>query len=196
MDPSLPLIDIGCGNGRQTRFLAQHFRRVIGVDVSPAAIELACRECTAQANAEFRVFNATHVEEARALHDELGDVNIYMRGVLHAIQPADRPKVVASLAILLGARGTLYQIELSTAALTYFRQLPGDSPSGLPRLLHSVVRYGIQPVGFNLKDRRVCYPDADWSVLASGENVTINTVRLSHGAEGHVPANYLLLRQR
>ena len=35
LDPSLPLLDFGCGNGRQTRFLATQFDRVIGTDVSP-----------------------------------------------------------------------------------------------------------------------------------------------------------------
>src|ERR1043166_1649148 len=40
-DPQLPLIDLGCGNGRQTRFLADHFFKVIGIEISPAAVEIA-----------------------------------------------------------------------------------------------------------------------------------------------------------
>ena len=41
---ALPLLDIGCGNGRQTRFFAQHFSKVIGIDVSEAAVALARRK--------------------------------------------------------------------------------------------------------------------------------------------------------
>src|SRR6202047_5477164 len=39
MDPDLPLVDVGWGHGRQTRYLAGHFRRVIGLEASPAAVE-------------------------------------------------------------------------------------------------------------------------------------------------------------
>jgi SAM-dependent methyltransferase len=40
-DPDLPVLDLGCGDGRQTRFLAQHFKTVIRVDISPSAIRHA-----------------------------------------------------------------------------------------------------------------------------------------------------------
>lgn len=36
--------------------------------------------------------------------------------------------------------------------------------------------------------------DGDWQVLAASEEVTITTVPLGHGEEGHVPAHYLILR--
>ena len=39
-DPQLPLLDLGCGNGTQTRFLADHFPKVIGTEISPAAVEV------------------------------------------------------------------------------------------------------------------------------------------------------------
>ena len=34
----LPVVDFGCGDGRQTRVLGRHFATVLGVDISPAAI--------------------------------------------------------------------------------------------------------------------------------------------------------------
>ena len=37
-DARLPMIDPGCGNGTQTRFLADHFARVIGTEISPTAV--------------------------------------------------------------------------------------------------------------------------------------------------------------
>src|SRR5262245_14034131 len=117
MDPSLPLLDFGCGNGRQTRYLARHFRRVIGTDVSPSALDKARRETPPELNIEFRPLDALKPGEAQAFHDEIGDVNIYMRTVLHVIARKDRQTFAESLAILLGERGTLYQIELSLCAL-------------------------------------------------------------------------------
>ena len=194
MDVNLPIIDLGSGNGRQTRFLAQHFTRVIGIDASEEAIKLARQESKAYSNVEFRVLDATNPAAASALHAELGDVNIYMRGVLHVIQKPDRNKFAAAVKSLLGQKGTLYQIELNHQALTYFRTLPGDSPSGLPMLLHKVVEHGIQPIGFKLDDIKKVYPENDWTIIRQGEDVTINTIPLSHGQEGHVPANYLVLR--
>lgn len=196
MAPALPLIDIGCGNGGQTRFLAQQGGRVIGADVSSAAVSLASAESRGFGNIGFRVLDVTQPDQAKALHDEIGDANIYIRGVMHAIQKPDRPAAERSLAILLGESGTLYQIELRTDALTYFRQLPGDSPTGLPRLLHSVVRFGIRPIGFDLSDRASFFPDSRWHLLASGDDITINTVTLSHGKEGNVPASFVIVRPR
>jgi hypothetical protein len=114
--------------------------------------------------------------------------------VLHVIQRKDRRTFSESLAILLGQKGTLYQIELSLCALDYFRTLPGDSPSGLPRHVHNVIRTGATSVGFDPQDRPLVYPESRWQILSQGEDVTIKTVTLSHGAAGRVPANYLILR--
>jgi SAM-dependent methyltransferase len=197
MDPDLPLVDVGCGNGRQTRYLAGHFRRVIGLEISPAAVELARRETLGtpqEARISYRVWNGANPGEAEALLREVGDVNIYMRTVFHCVQSSDRPAFVANLATLLGERGTLYQIELSQGALETLRKLPGNSPSGLPRLVHNVVRNGIHPIGFSKRDRETYYPDQRWTILDQGDTVAIRTVRLAHGEEALVPANYLVMR--
>src|SRR6202049_3767790 len=199
MDPDLPLVDVGCGNGRQARYLAGHFRRVIGLEVSPAAVELARRETRGtpeEGRRSYRVWNAASPGEAEALHREVGDVNIYMRTVLHCVQSSDRPAFVANLATLLGERGTLYQIELSQGALETLRKLPGNSPSGLPHLVHNVVRNGIHPIGFSKRDRETYYPDEHWTILDQGATVAIRTVPLAHGEEALVPANYLVMRPR
>ena len=196
MDTSLPLLDFGCGNGRQSRYLAKHFDRVIATDVSPSAIAKAREETPAELKIEYRVLDALKPEQARAFHDELGDVNVYMRTVMHVVQKGDRPKFVETLSTLIGRRGTLYQIELSLCALDYFRTLPGNSPSGLPSHVHNVIRTGATSVGFDPQERFTLYPETRFQVLAGGDDVTINTVTLSHGEEGRVPANYLVVRNR
>jgi SAM-dependent methyltransferase len=199
MDPDLPLIDVGCGNGRQTRYLAGRFQRVIGLEVSPAAVELARRETLGtpeEPKISYRVWNGASPGEAEALHREVGDANIYMRTVFHCVQSSDRPSFVANLATLLGERGTIYQIELTQCALDTLRKLPGNSSSGLPHLVHNVVRNGIHPIGFSKRDRETYYPDERWIILDQGDAVRIKTVRLAHGAEALVPANYLVMRPR
>lgn len=194
-DPSLPLLDFGCGNGRQSRFLAQHFDRVIGTDVSATAVAKAVEETPKEMKIEYRVLDGLKPGDAKKFHDEFGDVNIYMRTVLHVIQREDRAKFAESLAVLLGEKGTLYQIELSLCALDYFRTLPGDSPSGLPQCVHNVIKTGATSVGFDPQDRPLVYPDSHWEVVAQGDD-HINTVRLGHGEAGRPPANYLVLRTR
>lgn len=196
VDDGLPLLDIGCGNGRQTRFLSRHFKKVVGVDVSAAAVELAKKETTRETNVEYRVLDATSASEAKALHDELGDFNIYMRGVFHCVQQKDRRAFVRSLEILLGEKGALYLIELRHGALSVLRKVQGDTPSGLPDLVHNVVRHGIRPIGFNPKDKELYYPESRWRVLAEGHEVAINTVLLDDGQEIRVPASYFFLRPK
>src|SRR3954463_14445117 len=49
-DLSLPLVDVGCGNGRHGRELAAHVPRVLGLDGSEAAIARAREESKEVAN--------------------------------------------------------------------------------------------------------------------------------------------------
>jgi 2-polyprenyl-3-methyl-5-hydroxy-6-metoxy-1,4-benzoquinol methylase len=195
MDRSLPIVDIGCGNGRQSRYLSKYFPKVIGVDVSAAAIELARRETTEETNVEFRVLNATKPDQAEAFHREFGDVNVYMRTVLHVIQKADRASFVKSLATLLGTKGTLYQIELASTALNYFRSLPDKGKMGLPSLIEKVVENGPIPVGFDVQERQVYYPDNLWDILEEKDHVTVSTIPIG-GQPGRVPANYTVMRPK
>lgn len=188
IDPELPLLDLGCGNGRQTRFLAQHFKKVIGVDISPSAVEMAKLETGPEYNIEYRVFDGVDTANAQSLHDQFGDLNIYMRGVLHMIRKSDRAKFVESLRILIGERGTLYQIELPSEAILYLRTLPQEVFERIPKITRRI--------GFNLDEKESYYPEDRWTVVDQGQNVTINTTILSNGEAGAVPANYLIVRRK
>ncbi len=196
MDKTLPILDLGCGNGRQSRYLAEYFDKVIGADVAPSAVELARQESKDQPNVLFRVLDATHPEHAEAFHAEFGDVNVYIRTVMHVIQKVDRPKFVQSLKTLLGETGVLYQIELSSQALNYFRSLPAKGKMDLPPLIERVVEHGVVPVGYEATERVGLFPDSEWELLNEGVGVTVKTIPIAQGKQGTVPANYLIARSR
>lgn len=196
MDTSVPILDLGCGNGRQSRFLAQHFDKVIGADIAPSAVELARKETAKESNVVYRVLDATHPEQAEAFHAEFGDVNVYIRTVMHVIQKVDRPKFVQSLKILLGERGVLYQIELSSKALNYFRSLPEKGKMDLPPLIERVVQHGVVPVGYEADERAELFPAEEWELLKEESDVTVKTIPIAEGQEGSIPANFLIMRHR
>ncbi|MCA9718684.1 MAG: class I SAM-dependent methyltransferase [Myxococcales bacterium] len=193
MDHTVPILDLGCGNGRISRFLAERFERVVGIDVSPSAIDFA--RAGAPGNASFRVANAIDPADARALHAEFGDMNIFMRGVLHVVQNADRAPFLRNLRLLLGQRGALYMIETDGRVLDYMLERPDDSPTGLPRPMHKVISHGILPHGFNDRDSARWFPRSEWNVLQSGET-EIHTIQLPDGSYGRLPAYFMLARPR
>ncbi|UKY53658.1 class I SAM-dependent methyltransferase [Streptomyces inhibens] len=142
-DAGLPLVDLGCGNGTQTRYLAGHYARTLGIDLSTAAIDRA-RSDDVRSVAVFRPVDATDEKAAAALHGELGDVNIYLRGVLHQCTPEDRARIVANSAALLGARGRLFAVEPAESSREILLSL-AQRPDGPPAKLPAVLSHGISP---------------------------------------------------
>lgn len=196
MDRSVPILDLGCGNGRQSRYLSKYFNKVIGVDVAPSAVELARQETTEETNVEYRVLDATRPDQAEELHAEFGDMNVYIRTVMHVIQKVDRPRFVESLRILLGDRGVLYQLELTSKSLGALRALPVKGKFGLPPLVERVVEHGAVPVGFDAHERGALFPEDRWELLKEDAQVPIRTIPMVHGKEAVLPGNYLILRPR
>lgn len=193
-DPALPLLDVGCGNGTQTRFLADRFPHVIGVDLSAAAVEHA-RRADPAGQAAYRLLDAAEKDEAQTLHAELGDANVYVRGVLHQCEPDDRQPLVDSLATLAGERGRVFLVELSEAAGAVLRGL-ATGPSGPPAKLAPVLRHGIAPG--EVADAAV--PDhlraAGLTVLASGELPLVTTEYTEDGTRIELPSVWLVAGRR
>ncbi|MFE4669785.1 class I SAM-dependent methyltransferase [Streptomyces sp. NPDC056716] len=188
VDPGLPLVDLGCGNGTQTRFLAERFPRVLGVDLSAAALEHA-RAADPAGQAGYRVLDAAEPTEARALHAELGDANVYMRGVLHQADPGDRQTLVDSIATLVGTRGRAFVVELAEAAGGVLKGL-AQSPSGPPAKLAPVFRHGIAPGEVADSAVPVYLGAAGLTVLASGELPLTTTEYGPGGARLELPSKW------
>jgi SAM-dependent methyltransferase len=191
-DLQLPLIDVGCGNGTQTRFFADHFAKVIGTEIAPAAVEVARTQHSAP-NLSYRLLDLLSPDDAQALHEEIGDAHVYVRAVLHQLSSADQPTAVQSIERLLGAKGTLYLLELSSAAETYFAGLIkqyGAPPPGLAR----VFQHGITPGKLN--DLGSLFPADRFTLLRTGESHIHTTNTLPTGEVAKVPAFYAILRRR
>ncbi|MER5939889.1 class I SAM-dependent methyltransferase [Streptomyces sp. NPDC001928] len=187
-DPGLPMVDLGCGNGTQTRFLADRFPRVIGAELSAAALDHA-RLADPAGQATYRLFDAVEKAEAQTLHAELGDANIYMRGVLHQAEPDDRQLMVNGIATLIGERGRVFLVELSESAKPILVGL-AQSPSGPPPKLAPIFRHGIAPG--EVADAAV--PEylraAGLTVIASGELPLITTEYAPDGTRIELPSKW------
>ncbi len=131
LESALTLLDVGCGNGRQSFALAEHFPRVMGVDLSAEAIRGA-RALYERDNLEFRVVDILDDDEVAHLHDELGDANVNVRGVLHQLRAEDLAAAVRMIATLVGWRGKAFVVELSPSAEGLFKSLASDPSGPLP----------------------------------------------------------------
>lgn len=120
LDPSLPVIDVGCGDGAQTAAIAQHFDRVLGVDVAPHALERA-RKHHSGPGIQYEQLDLLHPEQAAALHDRIGDAGLYVRTVLHAFTPDELKLAVTSLAHLAGETGGAFLYELGPTSGAFLR---------------------------------------------------------------------------
>lgn len=191
-DPRLPLIDLGCGNGTQTRFLANHFARVIGTEISPAAVRIAQTK-NAAPNASYRVLDVLCPDEAQALHEEIGDANVYMRAVLHQLSPADHATAIQSIGRLLGTKGTLYLIELSSAAEPFLARL--IQQCGPPPGLARVFQHQITPGMLQENNLEFLFPSDQFTLLGTGQSHIRTVHTLSTGEVVKVPAFFAILRQ-
>ncbi|MFF4820850.1 class I SAM-dependent methyltransferase [Kitasatospora sp. NPDC001309] len=188
-DPDLPVVDLGCGNGRQTRFLAEHFPRAVGVDLSGTAVELARRQ-DRSGRAEFAQLDATDPAAVRALHERLGDANVYVRGVIHQSEPADRRPVAEAVATLLGSRGRAFLVELAESAKEVLKGL-AQSPAGPPPKLRPVFAHGLAPAEVADAAFDGLLRSAGLAVLATGELPLCLTEFTPEGERIELPAWWL-----
>ncbi len=87
-------LDLGCGTGTNSIYLAQCGLAVVGVDFSPTAIELA-REKARKAGAviEFRIGDVTHLDFLREPFDFVLDI-----GCFHSLDATGRTRYARYLA--------------------------------------------------------------------------------------------------
>jgi SAM-dependent methyltransferase len=197
-DLTLPMVDLGCGSGRQARALAGLAARVIGIDASAAAIARARRDTTGMRKMEFRVADIAESTLGERLAAELGDANVHIRGVLYVLDDDQRRAVVETITALLGSRGMLYLCESNHTgdALDYLIA-QGARPTRLPAVVDRLVRSGVRaPRHFGPAELTEYFPPSAWQVLSRGSTVLYGVPVDSGGPLQRIPALFAMLRRQ
>ena len=98
------VLDAGCGTGEHTLLAAAHGADAVGVDESPAAIELARGKAAARGlQARFEVGDVLQLPGLDLIFDTVID-----SGVFHVFDDASRARYVTSLAAVLRPGGRCY----------------------------------------------------------------------------------------
>jgi SAM-dependent methyltransferase len=193
-DLTLPIVDLGCGSGRQASSLTALAPRVVGIDGSAAAIAHARRNPT---GVDFRVADIAEPGLGRRLAAELGDVNVHIRGVLHVLDDDQQCAVVDTIAALLGSRGMLYLCETNHTgdALDYL-VAQGARPTHLPSVVERLIRSGVRaPRHFGPAELTEVFPPPAWRVLAHGPTVLYGVPVEPGGPLQSIPALFAVLRR-
>jgi cyclopropane fatty-acyl-phospholipid synthase-like methyltransferase len=145
MDRRLPLLDLGCGVGHQSAYFASVYAKVIGVDVSKRAIQLAKSNYILE-NVEFREADLTVEGTADVLVKDFGHCNVYMRGVLHQIKSEDEEIFCNEVSSLIGEEGRMYFNEVSDGIREYLEE-NSSRFSKLPEKMRQVFLTKMPPKG-------------------------------------------------
>lgn len=195
-DPDLPIVDIGCGNGRFTRLLAPEFMRAVGVDVSPHAIERARAETGAVENVEFDVLDVAAPGAGAELRERFGEANVFVRGLFHVLDQQARSAVAENLRKLVGNRGRvlLAETDYRGSTLNYLHHL-GATLRRIPPPLENAVVWLPKPGHFGSAERRLVFPDHRWRLISDGAT-TIEAVPMrTNDAAERIPGYFAVLER-
>jgi arginase family enzyme/SAM-dependent methyltransferase len=99
-----PVLDVGCGTGEHTLMLAERGFEVVGIDISPAAIERARAKARIRGlDPQLVVGDALNLE---SLHRRFGSV--IDSGMFHTLDDAARTRYVQSLLAVVEPGGRLF----------------------------------------------------------------------------------------
>ncbi|MCX5062510.1 MULTISPECIES: class I SAM-dependent methyltransferase [unclassified Streptomyces] len=192
-DSGRTIVDLGCGNGTQTRCLATRFARAVGVDLSHAAIEHARRAGDGAAGAfEFQQLDLTDTAAVGALHARLGDSHVYMRAVIHQSEPHARAAVAAAVAGIIGGQGRAFVVELTAESREVLRRAAGG-PEGPPPKLRRVFEHGLKPADAEDAEIPQLLREAGLTILADGDTTLPQTEHTADGSRIDLPARWFVL---
>ena len=198
-DLRLPVVDIGCGNGRFTRALAGLFPHAVGVDLAAHAVTRAEEEAAGHARVEFRTGDMTLPAIGRTLSSALGPCNVFVRGVLHTLDVPGRKRLSANIRTLTRADGTVLAAETNYPGplLGYLESL-GAGARGLPRPLARAVSAGIpRPAPFGVDELDACFSPGIWDRVVVDDRAEITAVPMQRpGVPESIPALLAVLRPR
>jgi SAM-dependent methyltransferase len=105
------VLDVGCGSGENSIYLAEQGLEVLGIDRVPAAIEKARAKALARGSkATFQVADALQLGKQRKKFDTVLDC-----GLFHVLSDEDREAYAKSLATAVKSQGALHILCFSDA---------------------------------------------------------------------------------
>jgi hypothetical protein len=110
----------------------------------------------------------TAPDAARGLAGERG-ANVFIRGVLHVLNPGDQAALVENLRVLAGSRGTVFLAETNFQGnpVDYVSHL-GATTKGIPAPLERAIRELPMPGHFGPGERARLLPGKSWELLDDG----------------------------
>jgi SAM-dependent methyltransferase len=197
MATDLPVVDIGCGNGRFSRLLAGSFPQVLGIDISAHAVTRAEEESDDVGNVMYRVLDASAAGAGKQLFEELGEANVFMRGVFHVFDADQRERAVANLRELIGERGVIYFAETNYAGDPLDQLVAqGASATSMPEPLRKCIAAGIKPPRhFGEAQLAALFPPAYWQTLRSGPMTMHGVPLTAKGDFEPIPGFYAIVRR-
>ncbi len=196
-DPAIPVIDVGCGNGSFTRYLADLFPVTVGVDLSISAVQLARRQSQDRPGMSFHQLDATVPGATAQLAARYGPANVFVRGVFHILNPQARAELARNLLPLIGDKGRVLLVETDYrgSSLAYLAAL-GATARDIPAPLERAIRDIPRPGHFGADERHAAFPIADWQTLTDGPTV-IQTIPLRAGTRHEeIPGYHAVLTAR
>lgn len=104
-----PVLDSGCGTGEHALMLAERGHEVVGIDISPRAIELAREKATQRGlDADFRVGDVLELDRL-----ERRFATVIDSAVFHVFGDVDRARYIKTLASVLDPGGILFLLVFS-----------------------------------------------------------------------------------
>lgn len=194
LDTGLPLVDVGCGTGGQTVALVGSAPLVVGIDFAEHALRIARRD-NAAPTVTYRLLNLLDHAAVAELAGELGDANVYMRGLLHQLPTSDQDGAMRGIAVLLGQRGHLIAQELTNLTnWAVLDLLAGDGP--VERFVRLQRHFGFGSAGGPVEERQL---DAQivrggLDVVASGDDVLRTTQTAADGVPIDLPTSWVIAR--
>ncbi|MEO3941969.1 class I SAM-dependent methyltransferase [Paenarthrobacter nicotinovorans] len=203
LDRSLPVVDVGCGNGSLTRLLAGHFPHALGLDYSANAVERARQESAGIPTASYAVCDMTAPDAALTVATALeaagwtGDANVFIRGVLHVLDRNGRSAFAANLLPVVGTRGGVFLAETNFPGtpVDYVSHL-GATRKSIPGPLEWAIRGLPMPGRFGAAQRSKAFPTADWTLVEEGATSIETRPLSSPSTPDLIPGYFALLRAR
>jgi SAM-dependent methyltransferase len=97
------VLDVGCGVGLMSRYVAEHFGALSGIDVAPGVVSGAAERCPA---GSFQLYDGQAIPFADACFDV-----VFTVCVMHHVPPAQWQPLTAEMARVLKPGGLLYIFE-------------------------------------------------------------------------------------